>query len=222
MHEMMHALGIFHEQSRADRDQFIRVRKEHNFKQHDKYFGFGQAYDYESVRSVPNIGQRNGFSKADIAKINNLYGCNEIKSNEIETKLTPPTPRPNYGPGPDYERPRPNCGPGPDYERPRPNYGKPDFRPSYGKPDYGRPDFEKNGYGRPDYERPGYGGRPQFPGNSITSFEKSFVISSGRNYHKDENEIAIALTEDVEKTTKATYTTTPATKTTRKKFFGIF
>jgi hypothetical protein len=28
MHEMMHALGIFHEQSRGDRDKFVRVRWE--------------------------------------------------------------------------------------------------------------------------------------------------------------------------------------------------
>lgn len=32
MHEIMHALGIFHEQSRADRDRFVKVNWENIIK----------------------------------------------------------------------------------------------------------------------------------------------------------------------------------------------
>uniref|UniRef100_A0A914URD6 Metalloendopeptidase n=1 Tax=Plectus sambesii TaxID=2011161 RepID=A0A914URD6_9BILA len=57
-HEMMHAIGLFHEQSRADRDQYVEVLSQNiqNGKLHDfNKYGLdfidhlGQPYDYYSI-----------------------------------------------------------------------------------------------------------------------------------------------------------------------------
>ncbi|XP_053305218.1 embryonic protein UVS.2-like [Spea bombifrons] len=102
-HELNHALGFFHEQSRSDRDNYIDVITENimpgfyeNFNKYDTN-NLGLEYDYGSVmhygRSAfslrpgqadtivpkPNktvtIGQRYGLSNLDISKINKLYQC---------------------------------------------------------------------------------------------------------------------------------------------------
>ncbi|KAF4517886.1 hypothetical protein B566_EDAN001840 [Ephemera danica] len=82
IHELMHAIGFFHEQ-----------RMEYNFR--IEYSSpFGQGYDFNSVmhysetafsrngqptiRTKPaniRIGQRDGISATDVAKINLMYGC---------------------------------------------------------------------------------------------------------------------------------------------------
>uniref|UniRef100_A0A914XQD7 Metalloendopeptidase n=1 Tax=Plectus sambesii TaxID=2011161 RepID=A0A914XQD7_9BILA len=57
-HEMIHAIGLFHEQSRADRDQYVEVLRqnilqgeEHNFEKYGLNFidHLGQPYDYYSI-----------------------------------------------------------------------------------------------------------------------------------------------------------------------------
>jgi len=104
MHELMHATGFWHEQSRADRDDHviinwgnIRQGMEYNFLKYDlrKIQHLGAAYDTCSVmhygpyafskRGLPTIvarkkgrcklGQREGFSDTDIRKLNTLYEC---------------------------------------------------------------------------------------------------------------------------------------------------
>uniref|UniRef100_A0A3Q3KEK9 Meprin A subunit n=1 Tax=Monopterus albus TaxID=43700 RepID=A0A3Q3KEK9_MONAL len=57
-HELLHALGFYHEQSRSDRDDYVRIwwdqieeGKEHNFNKYEDDFitDLNTPYDYESV-----------------------------------------------------------------------------------------------------------------------------------------------------------------------------
>ncbi|XP_011300427.1 zinc metalloproteinase nas-13 [Fopius arisanus] len=113
IHEILHALGFYHQQSSFDRDDYVQIvwdniskGKEHNF---DKYNNklvtdFGVGYDYGSVMHysgkaftsngnptiVPlkegvTIGQRKGFSKKDITKLQAMYK-DECKSRDNSEK----------------------------------------------------------------------------------------------------------------------------------------
>ncbi|XP_043234021.1 zinc metalloproteinase nas-13-like [Amphibalanus amphitrite] len=106
-HELLHAAGFWHEQSRADRDNHVIIHREniragmaYNFdkKPWSQTLDLGEPYDVGSVLhygptafaadpSRPTItalvpssrmGQRDGPSDLDIAKLNRLYGCDEV------------------------------------------------------------------------------------------------------------------------------------------------
>ncbi|XP_042892083.1 zinc metalloproteinase nas-4-like [Penaeus japonicus] len=104
LHELMHAAGFWHEQSRSDRDNFVTINWSNIFPHLQFNFekktnavtqDLGLSYDYDSVmhygpyafamnrnyptitprRSGASIGQRNGFSQLDVQGLNLLYKC---------------------------------------------------------------------------------------------------------------------------------------------------
>lgn len=109
IHEIGHAFGLWHEQSRGDRDSFIKINwqnitagREHNFAQHISDGNDVGAYDYKSIMHYPTwafsknnqptietipsgtlIGQRSGLSSGDIATVHSIY---QVWHNNVAVK----------------------------------------------------------------------------------------------------------------------------------------
>ncbi|EFN88281.1 Zinc metalloproteinase nas-14 [Harpegnathos saltator] len=101
VHEIMHALGFYHQQSAADRDDWVTIHwdnikfgREHNFNKYDNrtITDYGISYDYKSVmhysshafsrngeptitpkKEKVKLGQRDGLSEKDVAKVQAMY-----------------------------------------------------------------------------------------------------------------------------------------------------
>ncbi|XP_069966846.1 zinc metalloproteinase nas-13 isoform X3 [Bactrocera oleae] len=106
VHELLHALGFYHQQSSTERDEYVKINWEnildghaHNFNKYARTHitNFGVEYDYQSVMHYSSkaftkngkptiepldpyasLGQRKGLSKKDISKLNEMYqeDCN--------------------------------------------------------------------------------------------------------------------------------------------------
>ncbi|XP_043938016.1 high choriolytic enzyme 1-like [Protopterus annectens] len=106
-HELNHAVGFEHEQSRSDRDNYVTILWDNIAEGMSQNFqkvttnNLGLSYDYSSVMhygsyafskdsrlptimpypdSNVSIGQRYGLSHFDVEKINRLYQCNICSS----------------------------------------------------------------------------------------------------------------------------------------------
>lgn len=105
VHELLHALGLYHMQSSSNRDEFVRINLEnvlsgyeHNFLRYDSNTVglFSTVYDYDSIMhynrnafsrngrdtitamnsaNTSRIGQRNHLSSGDIMRLRNMYNC---------------------------------------------------------------------------------------------------------------------------------------------------
>lgn len=87
IHELLHAVGFYHQQSASDRDDYIiiywdniRRGREHNFNKYDesKVTNYGVSYDYESVMHY----SAKAFSKNGNHTIEPIVSNDQLISNK--------------------------------------------------------------------------------------------------------------------------------------------
>ena len=125
VHEILHAAGFYHEQSRGDRDEFVTIAfneispgHEDNFEKRDSRgveigpYDFASIMHYSSkafsrsgrptiIPKVPGvtIGQREALSTLDRAAIEELYASTQPPPPPVTPPMPGPTPS-NPGPNP--------------------------------------------------------------------------------------------------------------------------
>ncbi|XP_068206505.1 protein SpAN-like [Palaemon carinicauda] len=115
LHELGHSLGLFHEQSRSDRSDYIQVNytnvragKEVNFFKEETN-NYDVPYDYSSIMHYDTtafskngrptvvtltpamqiyIGQRKHLTFRDISVVNHMYKCIDIWRNSCNSSIT--------------------------------------------------------------------------------------------------------------------------------------
>ncbi|XP_055356269.1 astacin-like metalloendopeptidase [Paramacrobiotus metropolitanus] len=123
-HEVMHVLGMFHEHSRPDRDEYVTLFPENirsgvdarNFDKLPLMATYGVPYDFDSImhyggmdlargggrpaivrkRNSYAIGQRGGLSTFDVARLQIAYNCS-LDNARFEKRISERRLDLNYG-----------------------------------------------------------------------------------------------------------------------------